>query len=234
MTVATESDCRCQQRHFPGHKRRRGSCWDVRSNHLAVEGVDFAQDTQEGGADEYMFIPDSDDKGFQGIISTEDGEFVPETKPHDVATMVDNDGEISNQRAHSPKVDQPSVTGTTNQDIVKSKETMSINIAGHLQEREYEVMDDFQLELIRLVLPGYVPWSKEKFYAMANCSSVEQRKLEEGKESEEEMPMNLATYSQEEEMSMDLAPYSQEEEYEPLDESQLKLVRATKFRSRVW
>ncbi|WVZ64537.1 hypothetical protein U9M48_014038 [Paspalum notatum var. saurae] len=176
---------RCQQRRFPGRERHRGSWWDVRSRRLVVEGVDFAQDTQEGGADEYMFISDSDDEGFQGIICTDDSEFVPETEAHDVATMDENEGKISNQR---PKVDPPSVTGTTNQDIVKSK-------------------------------------SKEKLYAMANCSSVELRKLHEDKESEEDMPINLAAYSEEEEMSMDLAVYSQDEEHEPLDDSQLELIK---------
>lgn len=115
------SGCRCQQRRVPGRERRRGSWWDVRSERLAVEGVDFAQDTQEGGGDEYMFIPDSDDEGFQGIICTDDGEFVPETEPLDVATMDKNEGEINNQRAHSPKVDPPSVMGMANQDTVKSK-----------------------------------------------------------------------------------------------------------------
>ncbi|WVZ64536.1 hypothetical protein U9M48_014037 [Paspalum notatum var. saurae] len=211
---------RCQQRRFPGRERHRGSWWDVRSRRLVVEGVDFAQDTQEGGADEYVFIPDSDDEGFQGIICTDDSEFVPETEAHDVATMDENEGKISNQR---PKVDPPSVTGTTNQDIVKSKETIPMNLAGHLEEHEYEAMDDFRLEMIRLRLPGYVPWSKEKLYAMANCSSVELRK--EDKESEEEMPINLAAYSEEEEMSMDLAVYSQDEEHEPLDDSQLELIK---------
>ncbi|WVZ90176.1 hypothetical protein U9M48_036503 [Paspalum notatum var. saurae] len=184
-----------------------------------------------------MFIPDSDDGGFQVIICTDDGKFVPETEAHDVATMDENEGKISNQR---PKVDPPSVTGTANQDIVKSKETSPMNLAGHLEEHEHEAMDDFRLEMIRLRLPGYVPWSKEKLYAMANCSSVELRKLQEGKESEEEMPINLAAYSEEEEMSMDLAEYSQEEEmsmdlaaysqdeeYEPLDDSQLELIKGT-------
>jgi hypothetical protein len=46
-----------------------------------------------------------------------------------------------------------------------------------VQEPEYKVMGDFELEMVRLVLPGYIPWSREKFYAMAKCSSTEQRKV---------------------------------------------------------
>jgi hypothetical protein len=68
-----------------------------------------------------MFIPNSDDEGFQGIICTDDGEFVPETEPLDVAIMDKKEGEINNQQAHSPKVDPPSVMGMANQDTVKSK-----------------------------------------------------------------------------------------------------------------
>jgi len=36
-----------------GRERRRGIWWDRRNNCLAEEGIAFAQDTQEGGADEF-------------------------------------------------------------------------------------------------------------------------------------------------------------------------------------
>jgi len=44
-----------------GRERRRGTWWDRHNQCVAEEGVDFAQDTQEGGADEFDFIPDSEE-----------------------------------------------------------------------------------------------------------------------------------------------------------------------------
>jgi hypothetical protein len=53
-----------------GRERRRGMWWDRRNNCLAVEGIDFAQDTQEGGADEFDFIPDSEEQFVEDVISS--------------------------------------------------------------------------------------------------------------------------------------------------------------------
>ena len=54
-----------------GRERRRGIWWDRRNNCLAEEGIDFAQDTQEGGADEFEFIPDSEENFVEDVISSE-------------------------------------------------------------------------------------------------------------------------------------------------------------------
>lgn len=129
-----------------------------------------------------MFIPDSDDEGFKAPTFTNDDEFVPETEPQDVATM-DHDGvKISKQPAQSN---------------------------GGMQNENYEAMDDFQLDLVRLVLPGYVQRPITNAPTMANHTTTELKKP--AKQSEEEMPM-------------DLAGYSQEEDYEAMDDAQLELV----------
>ena len=63
--------------------RRRGTWWDHKLNCIAIEGQDFAQDTQEGGADQFELIPDSnEEEGVKGssLLGDED-EYVPETQP---------------------------------------------------------------------------------------------------------------------------------------------------------
>ena len=52
-------------------------------SHPVVRGVDFALDTQEGGADEVYFIPDSDDEGYGNWWKLEgaEDEFVLESEP---------------------------------------------------------------------------------------------------------------------------------------------------------
>ncbi|XP_021319525.1 uncharacterized protein LOC8056041 isoform X1 [Sorghum bicolor] len=69
-----------------GRDRRRGTWWDRKRNCIAIEGVDFAQDTQEGGADEFELIPDSDEEGVAkgSSLLGDDDEYVPETEPQDV------------------------------------------------------------------------------------------------------------------------------------------------------
>jgi hypothetical protein len=42
-------------RQMRGRDRRRGIWWDRKLNCIAIEGQDFAQDTQEGGADQFVF-----------------------------------------------------------------------------------------------------------------------------------------------------------------------------------
>ena len=72
-----------------GRDRRCGTWWDKKLNCIAIEGKDFAQDTQEGGADRFELIPDSDEEGSQQVSSfvAEDDEFVPETEPQDMLVV---------------------------------------------------------------------------------------------------------------------------------------------------
>jgi hypothetical protein len=60
--------------------------------------VDFAQDTQEGGADEFELIPDSDEEGGAkgSSLLDDDDEYVPETEPQDVMVSRIN-GPCANQ-----------------------------------------------------------------------------------------------------------------------------------------
>jgi hypothetical protein len=48
--------------------------------------VDFAQDTHEGGADQFELIPDSDEEGVAkgSSLLGDDDEYIPETEPQDV------------------------------------------------------------------------------------------------------------------------------------------------------
>jgi hypothetical protein len=46
-----------------GQDRCPGTWWDRKRNCIAIEGKDFAQDTQEGGAYQFELIPDSPKKG---------------------------------------------------------------------------------------------------------------------------------------------------------------------------
>ena len=67
-----------------GRERCRGIWWDRRNNCLAEEGIDFAQDTQEGGADEFEFIPDSEENLVEDVISLE---CVPDSFAQEVEAM---------------------------------------------------------------------------------------------------------------------------------------------------
>ncbi|CAO2193673.1 unnamed protein product [Urochloa humidicola] len=68
-----------------GRDRRRGTWWDLKRNCIAIEGQDFAQDTEEGGADQFVLIPDSDEeRGAKDSSLLGDDEYVPETEPQDV------------------------------------------------------------------------------------------------------------------------------------------------------
>jgi hypothetical protein len=63
---------------------RHGTWWNRKENCIAIEGVDFAQDTQEGGADEFELIPDSDEEGGAkgSSLLDDDDEYVHETRSH--------------------------------------------------------------------------------------------------------------------------------------------------------
>jgi hypothetical protein len=69
-----------------GRDRRCKTLWDKKLNRVAIEDQDFAQDTQEGGADRFELIPDLDNEGPHHVSSlvAGDDEFVPETEPQDV------------------------------------------------------------------------------------------------------------------------------------------------------
>ena len=82
-----------------GRDRRRGTWWDHKLNGIAIEGQDFAQDTQEGGADRFELIPDSnEEEGVKGssLLSDED-EYVPETQPQEIVTVSRIAGPCGNQ-----------------------------------------------------------------------------------------------------------------------------------------
>jgi hypothetical protein len=71
-----------------GRDRRRGTWWNLEKHCVAIEGKDFAQDTQEGGADQFELIPDSEEGGDNGpSLLGGDDEFVPETEPQDNAAV---------------------------------------------------------------------------------------------------------------------------------------------------
>jgi hypothetical protein len=76
-------------RQMRGRDRRPGIWWDHEQNCITIEGVDFAQDTQEGGADRFEFLPDSDEEeGAKGLsLDGDDDEYVPEMEPQDVITV---------------------------------------------------------------------------------------------------------------------------------------------------
>ena len=78
--------------------RRRGTWWDRKLNCAAIEGQDFAQDTQEGGADRFELIPDSDKEGVKGSSLLGDGdEYVTETQPQDIVIVSKITGPCGNQ-----------------------------------------------------------------------------------------------------------------------------------------
>ena len=72
-----------------GRDRRPRTWWDRKRNCIAIEGQHFAQDTQEGGADQFELIPDSPEEGGDKSSSllAGDDEFVPETEPQDLIAV---------------------------------------------------------------------------------------------------------------------------------------------------
>ena len=72
-----------------GQDHRRGTWWDREKHCVTIEGQDFAQDTQEGGADQFEFVPDSDEEGGDNgpSLNGGDDEFVPETEPQDIIAV---------------------------------------------------------------------------------------------------------------------------------------------------
>ena len=85
-------------RQMRGRDRRRGTWFDQELNCIAIEGVDFAQDTEEGGADRFELIPDSDEDGVAkgSSLLGDDDEYVPETEPQDVTTASKITGPCAN------------------------------------------------------------------------------------------------------------------------------------------
>jgi hypothetical protein len=62
-----------------------------------IEGVDFAQDTEDGAGDAYEFIPDSDEQegADRGNSMTDDDEVVPETELQDIVGVQSNKDQVS-------------------------------------------------------------------------------------------------------------------------------------------
>ncbi|XP_034587381.1 uncharacterized protein [Setaria viridis] len=86
-------------REMPGQDHHRGTWWDQKLNCIAIGGHDFAQDTQEGGADQFVLIPDSDEEGGAkgSSLLGDNDEYVPETEPQDVVTVSRITGPCANQ-----------------------------------------------------------------------------------------------------------------------------------------
>ncbi|XP_034598074.1 uncharacterized protein [Setaria viridis] len=86
-------------RQMPGRDRRCGTWWDQKLNCIPIEGHDFAQDTQEGGADQFVLIPDSDEEGGAkgSSLPGDNDEYVPEMEPQDVVMMNRITGPCANQ-----------------------------------------------------------------------------------------------------------------------------------------
>ncbi|CAO2178837.1 unnamed protein product, partial [Urochloa humidicola] len=92
-------DSMWSNRKMRGRDRHRGTWWDLKRNCIAIEGQDFAQDTEEGGADQFVLIPDSgEERGAKdSSLLGEDDEYVPETEPQDVVTESGTIGIGANQ-----------------------------------------------------------------------------------------------------------------------------------------
>jgi hypothetical protein len=146
-----------------GRERRRGMWWDRRNNCLAVEGIDFAQDTQEGGADEFDFIPDSEEQFVEDVISSE---FVPDSLVQEVEVLEDvgvkgesvgeetgelMTGWIETQSGYILDDDDAIATVDKSSDKKESAQIMWQDS----QEDEYEDLDDLKLDMLRLMMPGF-------------------------------------------------------------------------------
>ena len=68
-------------------RRRRGIWWDRVYKRIAVQGVDFVEDTQDGVGDEFELIPDSDeeDGDHMSYVHDSDDKIVPETEVQEIA-----------------------------------------------------------------------------------------------------------------------------------------------------
>ena len=82
-----------------GRDRHPGTWWDRKRNCITIEGQHFAQDTQEGGADQFELIPDSPEEGGDKSSSllAGDDEFVPEIEPQDLIAVSTTAGLCSSQ-----------------------------------------------------------------------------------------------------------------------------------------
>jgi len=138
----------CQK---PVQEYRRGTWWDKSRQCIAVEGVDFAQDTQEGGGDEYEFIPDSDpeDDKQRDIFYGDDVDFVPDSE----APIVDGDEYLSGKSivlvSGDANVHAKAVAGRGNLHGEISADACAdgVDVGGHSQE-EADEPGDFREEMI--------------------------------------------------------------------------------------
>jgi hypothetical protein len=127
-----------------------------------VEGIDFAQDTQEGGADEFDFIPDSEEQFVEDVISSE---FVPDSLVQEVEVLEDvgvkgesvgeETGELMTGwiETQSGYILDDDAIATVDKSSDK-KESAQI-MWQDSQEDEYEDLDDLKLDMLRLMMPGF-------------------------------------------------------------------------------
>jgi hypothetical protein len=132
-----------------------------------VEGIDFAQDTQEGGADEFDFIPDSEELFVEDVISSE---FVPDSLVQEVEDMEDvgAKGESVGEETYELMtgcvdtqsgyvvVDDAIDTVDKSSDKTESPQIMWQDS----QEDEYADLDDLKLDMLHLMLPGFTKCCK--------------------------------------------------------------------------
>uniref|UniRef100_A0A0A9BH44 Uncharacterized protein n=1 Tax=Arundo donax TaxID=35708 RepID=A0A0A9BH44_ARUDO len=130
-----------------------------------MEGVDFAQDTQEGGAGKFVFIPNSDDEDRSSLVP-DNGEFVPEMKEQDLGyldgtsrgdldlLLVEESGGgelnlLPLEETGCGELELPSVDPDASTDDENS----------HSQEDRFEAK---KMELVCAFLPGYSQILKRK------------------------------------------------------------------------
>ncbi|KAL6662081.1 hypothetical protein ACP70R_001465 [Stipagrostis hirtigluma subsp. patula] len=118
-----------------GRELRRGMWWDRGSQRFVEEGVDFIQDTEVGGSDEYEFIPASDDEDDGDVIPPDsvDQEVVPETEPqvfvavepevHQVVAMEKKEGQGIDLVAKSTREDVFGEVAVKINETISYKET---------------------------------------------------------------------------------------------------------------
>jgi hypothetical protein len=127
-----------------------------------VEGIDFAQDTQEGGVNEFDFIPDSEEQFVEDVISSE---FVPDSLVQEVEVLEDvgvkgesvgeETGELMTGwiETQSGYILDDDAIATVDKSSDK-KESAQI-MWQDSQEDEYEDLDDLKLDMLRLMMPGF-------------------------------------------------------------------------------
>uniref|UniRef100_A0A0E0PR63 Uncharacterized protein n=1 Tax=Oryza rufipogon TaxID=4529 RepID=A0A0E0PR63_ORYRU len=161
----------------------RGKWFERKSGYLLEEGKNIIFDSQDGpDLDEYEFWPDLDDEGgglildwFDGSmkVSTSSNAFYPQGGDLWQGTMANQGGgpskhimvEASNISGQSKDVSNPLMPNKEEihgeEKIPNDKENGGdvfggVEQFGYSQEEEYEPIDDTKLEMLRLLIPGYI------------------------------------------------------------------------------